>query len=60
VIRVAAAFIAGRWFPLKIAAQLKRRRGARDLGGPVSLDYYDRAPLPFTGTINNVNARYTS
>jgi hypothetical protein len=30
------------------------------LGGPVSLDYYDRAPFPFTGTINNVNVRYTS
>jgi arylsulfatase len=30
------------------------------LGGPVSLDYYDRAPFPFTGTIHNVNVRYTS
>jgi arylsulfatase len=30
------------------------------LGGPVSLDYYDRAPFPFSGTINNVNVRYTS
>ncbi len=29
-------------------------------GGPVSLDYYDRAPFPFTGTIDNVNVRYTS
>ena len=28
------------------------------LGGPVSLDYYDRAPFPFNGTINNVNVRY--
>jgi hypothetical protein len=30
------------------------------LGGPVSLDYYDRAPFPFTGTIGAVNVRYTS
>jgi hypothetical protein len=29
-------------------------------GGRVSLDYYDRAPFPFTGTIRNVNVRYTS
>src|SRR4051812_38983099 len=28
------------------------------LGSPVSLDYYDRAPFPFDGTIHNVNARY--
>jgi hypothetical protein len=26
----------------------------------VSLDYWDRAPFPFTGTIENVNVRYTS
>ena len=30
------------------------------LGSPVSLDYYDRAPFPFTGTIANVNVRYTT
>lgn len=30
------------------------------LGGRVSLDYYDRAPFPFDGTIQNVNVRYTS
>ena len=30
------------------------------LGGRVSLDYYDRAPFPFNGTIDNVNVRYTS
>ena len=29
------------------------------LGGPVSLDYYDRAPFPFEGTIDAVNVRYT-
>jgi arylsulfatase A-like enzyme len=29
------------------------------LGGRVSLDYYDRAPFPFNGHINNVNVRYT-
>ena len=28
------------------------------LGSPVSLDYYDRAPFPFEGTIHNVNVRY--
>jgi arylsulfatase len=28
------------------------------LGAPVSLDYYDRAPFPFNGYINNVNVRY--
>jgi arylsulfatase len=30
------------------------------LGGPVSLDYYDRAPFPFSGTIDAVTVRYTS
>jgi arylsulfatase A-like enzyme len=30
------------------------------LGGPVSLDYYDRAPFPFTGHIDTLNVRYTS
>jgi hypothetical protein len=30
------------------------------LGGRVSLDYWDRAPFPFTGTIKHVNVRYTS
>ena len=30
------------------------------LGGRVSLDYYDRAPFPFNGTIKNVNVRYTA
>jgi arylsulfatase A-like enzyme len=30
------------------------------LGGSVSLDYYDKAPFPFNGTIHNVNVRYTS
>ena len=28
------------------------------LGSPVSLDYYDKAPFPFNGHINNVNVRY--
>ena len=32
----------------------------RCLGGRVSLDYYDRAPFPFNGTIHHVNVRYTS
>ncbi len=30
------------------------------LGSPVSLDYYDRAPFRFSGTIDNVNVRYLS
>ena len=30
------------------------------LGGRVSLDYYDRAPFPFSGKIDLVNVRYTS
>jgi hypothetical protein len=30
------------------------------LGAPVSLDYYDKAPFPFNGTIKNVNVLYTS
>ena len=30
------------------------------LGSPVSLDYYDKAPFAFNGTIKNVNVRYTS
>jgi arylsulfatase len=29
-------------------------------GGAVSLDYYDKAPFPFDGTIHNVNVRYLS
>jgi arylsulfatase len=29
------------------------------LGSPVSRDYYDRAPFPFSGTINKVRVRYT-
>lgn len=28
------------------------------LGAPVSLDYYDRAPFPFTGQISAMNVRY--
>jgi arylsulfatase len=32
----------------------------RCLGGPVSLDYYDRAPFPFDGTIHTVDVRYTT
>jgi arylsulfatase len=28
------------------------------LGSPVSLDYYDRAPFPFEGTIDTVTVRY--
>jgi arylsulfatase len=28
------------------------------LGSPVSLDYYDRAPFPFEGTIRSVDVRY--
>lgn len=28
------------------------------LGSPVSLDYYDRAPFPFDGTIRTVRVRY--
>jgi len=28
------------------------------LGSPVSLDYYDRAPFPFNGTIDSVAVRY--
>ncbi|WP_127553030.1 arylsulfatase [Actinoplanes sp. OR16] len=30
------------------------------LGGPVSLDYFDRAPFPFTGRIGDVHVRYTA
>jgi hypothetical protein len=32
----------------------------RCLGSPVSLDYYDRAPFPFNGTIHHVNVRYSA
>lgn len=28
------------------------------LGSPVSLDYYDRAPFPFEGTVHTVGVRY--
>jgi arylsulfatase len=30
----------------------------RALGSPPSLDYYDRAPFPFSGKIHHVNVRY--
>ncbi|MYR07648.1 sulfatase-like hydrolase/transferase [Gordonia sp. SID5947] len=30
------------------------------LGSPVSMDYYDRAPFPFEGTIDTVKVRYLS
>jgi arylsulfatase A-like enzyme len=30
-----------------------------NLGSPVSLDYYDRAPFTFNGTIESVHVRYT-
>lgn len=29
-----------------------------DLGSPVSLDYFDRAPFKFTGKINSINIKY--
>ncbi len=29
------------------------------LGSPVSLDYYDKAPFTFNGTIDQVNVKYT-
>jgi hypothetical protein len=29
-----------------------------DLGSPVSLDYYDRAPFKFTGKIDTVKVKY--
>ena len=29
------------------------------LGSPVSMDYYDRAPFPFNGTIDRVHVAYT-
>jgi arylsulfatase A-like enzyme len=29
-----------------------------DLGSPVSLDYFDKAPFPFTGTIVGANVKY--
>jgi arylsulfatase A-like enzyme len=31
----------------------------KDLGSPVSLDYYDRAPFKFNGKINRIHIRYT-
>ncbi len=30
------------------------------LGSPVSLDYREKAPFKFNGTIDKVNVRYTS
>ena len=30
-----------------------------DLGSPVSLDYYDKAPFKFNGTIEKVHVNYT-
>jgi arylsulfatase len=31
----------------------------KDLGSPVALDYFDRAPFVFNGAINRINIRYT-
>jgi len=31
----------------------------KDLGSPVSLDYYDRAPFAFNGKINSIQIAYT-
>ena len=31
---------------------------AMDLGSPVSLDYHERAPLAFDGTIEKIHIRY--
>ncbi len=31
----------------------------KDLGSSVALDYFDRAPFAFNGTINRINIRYT-
>ena len=31
----------------------------KDLGSPVALDYYDRAPFRFNGKIEKINIRYT-
>ena len=30
-----------------------------DLGSPVALDYFDRAPFKFNGKINSINIKYT-
>jgi arylsulfatase A-like enzyme len=30
----------------------------KDLGSPVALDYYDKAPFTFNGTINRINIKY--
>jgi hypothetical protein len=30
------------------------------LGSPVSIDYYDKAPFPFDGTIDHVHVKYTT
>ncbi len=30
------------------------------LGSPVSLDYYDRAPFPFSGTVRHASVRYVA
>ena len=32
----------------------------KDLGSPIPLDYYDRAPFAFNGTINRIHIRYTN
>ncbi len=29
-----------------------------DLGSPVSLDYYDKAPFKFNGKISNMHVKY--
>jgi arylsulfatase len=31
-----------------------------DLGSPVALDYYDRAPFRFNGKINKIDIRYVN
>jgi hypothetical protein len=47
----------------RLARNVRSAEGSetwRGHGDRVSVDYYDRAPFPFNGTINNVNVRYTS
>ncbi|MCY1550752.1 hypothetical protein D9M68_870270 [compost metagenome] len=32
---------------------------AKDLGSPVALDYFDRAPFAFNGTVQDLRISYT-
>ncbi len=61
MIRVNGKQVAGGTVPLTVPTSFSATETfdvGMDLGSPVSLDYYDRAPFRFTGRIHGVEVRY--